>query len=384
MNNLPIINFPKVKINKVDLLKKEMLLSIPFETSFGREVKLTKIFPRIEFIDENNQTTIGIGECPPNQAPWYDGECYETVSTILDNYLIPALLKRKEYFTDVEDFIVSYSWIVGHNIAKSGVEAAYWDSIGKILNKPVYKLWGGTKMAVETGSSVGLEKTDEEVISKIQLAIDKKVKRVKIKIKPGRDILLIEKIRKQFPTLPLQVDGNAAYDLEDNEQVKILQKLDDFNLMMIEQPGPNDDRFYHAKISQKIKTPICLDESILHARHAQEAIELWEQSNIKNRLIINIKPPRVGGYWEAIKIAKICGQHDIKTWCGGMLESAIGKTANLHFSSLLEINLPGDHVSQMSYFKEDVTIIPVYKNGEVYIPEGNGWGIKEIYVNLTT
>lgn len=369
-----------LKILNIELLEREMTLTIPFETSFGRMTTIKKIFPKIEFISKDSKKIIGIGECPTLPAPWYDGESYETVKAVLDKFIVPSLTKEKNSFTNVNQFIKTYSWIVGHNIAKVGVEGAYWDAVGKYLRKPVYELWGGKRKTVETGTSVGLEKTDEEILKKIDMGVKQKVKRIKIKIKPGRDIELMEKVRKKYPNLPIQVDGNAAYNIQDSEHQKLLQQLDKFNLIMIEQPGPNDDRYFHSILSKRLKTPICLDESIMHERHAIEAIDIWGNNKILDRLIINIKPPRVGGFWEGVKIAKVCENAGVQTWCGGMLESALGKIANVHFSSLQEVTLPGDHVSQMPYYKQDIANPLESVNGEILVPTNPGWGIEKLEI----
>jgi O-succinylbenzoate synthase len=229
---------------------------------------------------------------------------------------------------------------------------------------------------VETGTSVGLEAAPEDLLKKIDKAVlQMKVARVKVKVKPGKDLTYIEKIRKSYPDLRLQVDANAAYDLFNPRHLAILKEFDNYNLMMIEQPGPNDDILDHSRQLSDLKTPICMDESILHAVHARQAIELWEQYSSVKKLIINVKPPRVGGYLEAIKIAKLCSENEVSVWCGGMHESALGKTANVHFSSREEVNLPGDHVSQAPYFKINVADSPDYNNGKIRVPDGVGWGL---------
>jgi O-succinylbenzoate synthase len=197
-----------------------------------------------------------------------------------------------------------------------------------------------------------------------------------MKIKPGKDITYVEAVRKKYPNILLQVDANAAYDLFNTSDIELLKELDNYNLTMIEQPGRNDDIIDHSRQLSTLNTPICLDESILHAVHTRHAIELWRQNSDTKKLIINIKPPRVGGFLESIKIAKLCSKNGVSVWCGGMYESALGKTANVHFSSLKEVDLPGDHVSQAPYFKEDVADSPQYQNGEITVPEGIGWGLR--------
>lgn len=365
-------------IKDITIHKKQMELNSPFEASFGRFDKLTKLFPVITFKDAKGSIITGAGECPPLPAPWYDGECDGTVSVALD-FVISSLMANKGEIKDAASFIKRYSWIVGHNIAKIGVEAAYWDAVGKFQNVPVWKLWGGKRGFVESGVSIGLEETPDIMMKKVCIAVEQmKVKRVKIKIKPGKDIRYVEAIRSIYPELCLQVDANASYDLFNDEHINALKELDQFNLTMIEQPGRNNDILDHARRLTSFKTSICLDESIIDASDARKAIECWKLYSSLSKLIINIKPPRVGSFLEAIRIARLCRHYGISTWCGGMLESALGKTSNVHFSSREEVNLPGDHVSFGPYFKEDISESPFYKDGIIEVPEKAGWGNGEL------
>lgn len=373
----PIQHQP-LRIKSAKLITKNMELRLPFETSFARITTLPKIFVVITFMTKKGSEISGIGESPFLPAPWYDGEHISGGKAVLKECIIPALENSQSAITNVNEFISLYKWIVGNTIAKVGAEGAYWDAVGKLLGKPVWKLWNGTQNKVVCGTSIGLEKTDKEVVEKIRKNLAQKVKRIKIKIKPGRDISLVQSIRKIFPQIPLQVDGNAAYDLGNADHKALLKALDTFDLLMIEQPGPNDDIYFHSQLSKSLKTPLCLDESILHARHAWEAITLWNNSNILDRLVINIKPPRVGGFWEAVKIATLCQKVGVKIWCGGMLESAVGKTANVHLSTLPGFILPGDHVSFPSYFTKDIAQSPEFEDGTLIAPIDNGWGLQEV------
>jgi len=378
-------------IEKITVHKRTMELSIPFETSFGRFSSLVRFYPEIIFKTEEGELVKGIGECSPLNAPWYNYECHRSVETAL-KYIVAGLTgkdiedadglpaKNIEPVTNVHSFVTRYKWIVGHNTAKCGAEGAYWNAVARLNKVPVSKLWGGTRKQVETGTSIGLEADAEALLKKIDIAVLKmKATRIKVKVKPGKDISYIEAIRKKYPYLPLQVDANASYDLFNPLHIAILQEFDNYNLMMIEQPGGNDDIYDHSRQLAGLKTPICLDESILHTVHARQAIDLWKQYSSVDRLIINIKPPRVGGYFEAIKIAGLCNDNGVSAWCGGMFESAIGKTANIHFSSRIEVNLPGDHISQAPYFKNDIADSPEYNEGKIEVPAGSGWGLKNIY-----
>jgi O-succinylbenzoate synthase len=375
-------------IEKITIHQKTLELNSPFRTSFGSMLVLPRFYPVIEFRREDGSIVKGIGECSPLSEPAYNHECYRGAGVSF-RYITASLTGKKYEEADglpadnnppvdsVYSFINRYKWIVGHNIAKTGFEGAYWDAVAQINNLPVFALWGGVRKQVSTGISIGMEISLELLLRKIDIAIEKiKPARIKLKVKPGNDILSIEAIRKKYPSLPLQVDANSSYDLFNREHLALLKEFDNYGLLMIEQPGAHDDIFDHAGRLAELKTPICLDESILHAQHARKAVELWKQRSAIEKLIINIKPPRVGGYWEAVKIAALCGKAGVKTWCGGMLESALGKTANIHFSSRAEINLPGDHVSVGPYFKEDAALPPESENGFLKVPSTPGWGIK--------
>lgn len=382
-------------IERITIQKKVMELCIPFETSFGRFNSLTRLFPVIDFRTGEGEIIRGIGECSPLSGPWYDYECHRSVETAL-LYISSALTgkpvdevdgiaaKNITPITDINLLIKKYKWIVGHNIAKAGVEGAYWDALAKINNLPMYKLWGGTRNFVEAGTSVGLEASPEALIKKVDIAVNElKAARIKVKVKPGSDISYIEAIRKKYPEIKLMADANASYDLFNSDHISRLKEFDNYNLMMIEQPGPNDDIIDHSKQLAILNTPVCLDESILHATHARQAIELWRQYSSTNKLIINIKPPRVGGYYEAIKIAYLCKKNGVSVWCGGMLESALGKAANVHFASREEVNLPGDHISQAPYFTENVAEQLPYSDGKITVPNETGWGLQSLSIGTS-
>ncbi len=390
-------------IEKILIHVRELELCTPFESSFGRFKFLVKFYPEITFRTSTGEKVTGFGECSPLTAPWYNSECHRStsitlmyISSLITNKSMPAgcefmpdwesdKVAAKIPYTDIFSFISSYGKIKGNNIAKAGIEGAYWDAIAKLNQKSVASLFGGNKLFVETGTSVGLEETPEILLRKVEKAVEVlKAARIKIKVKPGRDLSYLEAIRKKYPEIKLMADANSAYNLFDKKHLDILKEFDNFNLMMIEQPGSNEDIYDHAVKLAFLKTPVCLDESILSAMHARQAVELWQEYSSTDKLIINIKPPRVGGYLEAIRIAKICGENGISAWCGGMFESALGKTANVHFSSRKEINLPGDHISQSPYFKEDVATHPKYKDGMLEVPKGIGWGIEDLIFNKLT
>jgi len=371
-------NTEPLSIERIELHRRSLHLVRPFETSFGRFDRLTRVFPAITFRTRSGDSLTGIGECPPLPAPWYDGECDGTVAVALE-YIVASLRSDPKPVTDSASFIGRYSWIVGHNMAKAGIEGAYWDAVARLRGVPVRVLWGGTRRSVEAGTSVGLEETPEEMMRKVDVAVGAiQAARVKIKVKPGKDVAFVAAIRAKYPDLRLQVDANASYDLFDPRHRDALKELDRYDLMMIEQPGRNDDILDHARLLADLATPVCLDESILHARHARQAIECWQRCSSLRKLVINIKPPRVGGFLEAIRIARLCGNHGVPVWCGGMLESALGKACNIHFSSRAEVTLPGDHISQGPYFRDDIAPSLACADGRIDLPEDAGWGIGEV------
>lgn len=302
---------PVLFIHDVKLISKELELTVPFETSFGRETSELRLYPVITFVTESGEKFKGVGEATTENMAWYNGEYRKGVVTVLEDQLIPTLLKNKTTpIHTILDFKGMYSWVVGHNLAKCGIEGAYWDAIGMVLNKPAWKLFGGTRKVVETGTSVGLEKDIHSIVQKVESAINLGAKRIKLKIKPGMDINVVEAVRKKYPDIPLMVDANAAYNLFDSKHIDILNALDSYNLMMIEQPGSNEDIYFHSLASKHIQTPICLDESIHTIEDALAAIDIWKKAEILDRIIINIKPPRVGGYWEKYFNGKSVSQNE--------------------------------------------------------------------------
>ncbi len=351
----------KIILKRAEVFLVLLNLVHPFTTSFGTYKQLPRPFVKIT----TNDGYVGFGEIPTLTDPAYKPESdYYSVLTSLEKFIMPAVKKHQdEYgrFLDVEDLRKSYAWIKGANFAKSGVEAAFWDIIAQKEHKPLWKLWRGSKRVFSVGVSIG-GKTKEQVLEKAAHAVALGYKRLKVKVWPGFELTAVKSLREQYPHMLLQIDANSSYTMEN---WKLLKPLDQYGLLLIEQPLYDDDVIYHSEISRHIKTPICLDESVHSLDDAKRAVFLWEKNKILDRLIINIKPPRVSGFYEAINIARFCGKKGVKTWIGGMLDSAWGKAFNLNFNALKEISLPGDHFSPTgSYFEEDVTKTPlVSKNG---------------------
>ena len=253
-------------------------------------------------------------------------------------------------------------------MAKSGIEMALWDLKGKMENRSLREMLGGVRDHVEVGVSVGIQPTTQSLINTVAGYLDQGYQRVKIKIKPGRDIVDAQEVRKAFPTLRLQVDANSAYTLDTATR---LLPLDELGLLLIEQPLDEDDLWDHAKLQQQLKTPICLDESILTPRHARQAIEMGACG------VINIKTGRVGGLSQAVMIHNLCSQQNIPVWCGGMLETGVGRAANLALASLPNFALPGDISATERYYAEDITEQRFILNPDstIDVPNRPGLGI---------
>ena len=338
-----------------------------FETSFGR------IFDRDSIlITIYAEGLIGYGECAADRDPGYAYETSGTAWHILSDFIIPAVQGQ-----DIEtpaDLRALMKSIKGHEMAKAGVEMALWDLLGKKENKSLQTLLGGIthtgtgKPKVDVGVSVGLQDTPDDLLCAVEGYLALGYGRVKLKIKPGRDIGDVRVVRKAYPDLKLQVDANSAYTLETADA---LLPLDDLNLLLIEQPLAEDDLWDHHILQQKFKTPLCLDESIISVRHARQSIEM------KACGIINIKTGRVGGLSEALAIHDLCQQNNIPVWCGGMLETGIGRAANLAIASLPNFILPGDISATDRYYDEDITNerFTLNPDSTIDVPTGIGLGV---------
>lgn len=338
-----------------------MPLRSPFETSFGRsenrDCLLLKVF---------SDGLTGYGECVADREPGYSYETVQTAWHILHDYLVPAALNRE--VSRPEDLRRLTSFVRGHPMAKAGLEMAFWDLLGKREGLPLCKLLGGQRDKVDVGVSVGLQASAQKLVETVQGYLDQGYRRIKIKIKPGRDVEDAQAVRKAFPDLLLQVDANSAYTLETAEA---LQPLDELNLLLIEQPLAEDDLWDHRTLQSRMKTPLCLDESILSARHARQALEMGACR------IINIKAGRVGGLSEAVEIHNYCHEHGAPVWCGGMLETGVGRAANLALASLPGFSLPGDISATERYYEEDITLERFVLNPDstIDVPNGPGLGV---------
>ncbi|HXU20234.1 MAG TPA: o-succinylbenzoate synthase, partial [Verrucomicrobiae bacterium] len=320
---------------------------------------------RILLLEADVDGAIGWGESTAGENPFYSYETVETAWLILRDHLWP-LLKEKEIgaASEVWDLLAP---VRGHNMAKAALETALWDAEAQQKNLPLAKLLGGTRDEIPCGVSIGIQPTNAALITKVEEALSARYQRIKIKIKPGHDIAPVRALRERFPSVRLMADANSAYRLED---APLLKQLDAFYLIMIEQPLGWDDIFSHAKLQRQIETPICLDECIHDVEHARAAIE------VQACKIINIKLGRVGGHTSARRIHDLCQENSIPVWCGGMLESGIGRAHNIAMSSLPNFSLPGDVSASRRYWSEDIIEpeVEVTPQGTIRVPNVPGIG----------
>ncbi|MEZ5346891.1 MAG: o-succinylbenzoate synthase [Pyrinomonadaceae bacterium] len=314
---------------------------------------------------------IGYAECTAPGDPFFNHETIETAWTITSKYIAPILAKNgADRAADVSRIL---SPIIGNRMAVGGVEAAIWDLEARKQNLPLWKHLGGTKTEINCGVSIGLQESPEVLLEKVTKEVESGYQRIKLKIKPGQDLELVKIIRKNFPDILLSVDANSAYSLEND--LKLFQELDDYGLLMIEQPLSAGDLLDHSKLQKLLKTPICLDESIASFRDAKHAIEL------EACRIINIKLGRVGGHTQAKAIQAHAAENDIPVWCGGMLESGIGRAHNIAMSTLDGFTLPGDVSASARYWKEDIIepAVDVSPRGTITVFDkpGIGYEVKE-------
>ena len=350
-----------MKLKEIELRIIHLPLVRPFRTSFGtqtsREVLMVKV------VNENGTT--GWAECVAMSEPLYSPEYVSGCLDLMKKFLIPALKSKPEI--TAEDVPVILKPFLGGQMAKASLETAILDAQLRDQKTSLATYLGATKSKVECGVSVGIANNLEALAEEVKSYVDAGYRRIKLKIEPGWDIKAVKHIRNLYPEIPLQVDANQAYSRDDG---KHLAKLDEFNLLLIEQPLDEHDILGHALLAKEVKTPICLDESIISLQSAEDALAL------KATTIINIKPGRVGGYIESVKIHDLCLKNKIPVWCGGMLETGIGRAANLALAALPGFTLPGDTSASARYFKQDITVPFVMEDGYLNVPQGAGIGVE--------
>ena len=349
-----------MRLRKITLREIHLPLIAPFETSFG-----VSELRRILLIETDVDGVVGWGEATAGEDPYYSYETVETAWLIIRDYLWPLL--RGKDFAAAADVWEMLALVRGHNMAKGGLEAAIWDAEAKQKNVPLAKLLGGTLNEIICGVSIGIQPSIDALLAKVEKELAAGYQRIKIKIKPGKDIEPTRALRERFPRIRLMVDANSAYTLKDAARLK---ELDAFYLIMIEQPLGWDDIYSHVELQRQLDTPICLDECIHDFEHARAAIEIGACR------IINIKLGRVGGHTAARRIHDLCKAKGIPVWCGGMLESGIGRAHNIAMSTLPNFTLPGDVSASKRYWAEDIIEpeVEVTRQGTIRVPTAPGIG----------
>ena len=351
-----------MRIQAITLREVRMKLVTPFETSVERtDVR------RFILVEAHVNGVTGWGECVAGETPTYSPETTDTAWHILRDHLWP-LVKEREFgsASEVWDLLAP---VRGHNMAKASLEAAIWDAEAKQKAVPLSKLIGGTQEEIACGVSIGIKESLEDLVAAVKKELAAGYQRIKIKIKPGKDLAPVQRLRQDFPRIKLMVDANSAYTTED---WPLLKQLEGFYLMMIEQPLGWDDLYSHVKLQKKLDTPICLDECIHTEEQARAAIELGACK------IINIKLGRVGGFTAARRIHDLCQQRAVPVWCGGMLESGIGRAHNIALSTLPNFTLPGDVTASKRYWEEDIIDpeVVVSAQGTIRVPTAPGIGFE--------
>ncbi len=351
-----------MKIESICLRELRMRLKAPFETSFGATQER-----RILLVEVGSDGVSGWGEVTAGEEPFFSSETTDTAWHVLKDYLVPMVLGRE--FATAREVALAMAPVRGHPMAKAGLENAVWDAEAQQKGVPLAKLLGGEKAEIACGVSLGIQKSADALLQKVETELAAGYQRIKVKIKPGWDVNVVAAIRARFPQIRLMVDANSAYRLEDVAQLK---KLDDYYLMMIEQPLAWDDIYEHAQLQAQLQTPICLDEPITSARVAAAALAL------RACRIINIKLGRVGGHSEARKVHDLCQAAGIPVWCGGMLESGIGRAHNVAMSTLPNFVLPGDVSASQRYWDQDIIEpeVEVTPQGTIRVPTTPGLGYR--------
>src|SRR5215469_13240171 len=349
-----------MKIDEIILREIDMRLKGPFETSFG-----TISGRRVALIEVRCDGVSGWGEVTAAEGPFYNSETTETAWAVLCKFVAPLVLGKS--IGTASEVMRLVEAVRGHEMAKAALETALWDAEAQEKGLALWKLLGGTRPEIASGVSLGIQGDTGELIAAVEKELKAGYQRIKLKIKPGKDLDFVAAVRKKFPKIKLMADANSAYRLADAD---FLQKFDAFDLMMIEQPLAWDDMYHHSKLQPLLKTPICLDECIHSPHHAEAAV------NMGACRIINIKLGRVGGHAHAKQIEEFCRSRGVPAWCGGMLETGIGRAHNIAMSTLPGFVLPGDVSASQRYWEEDLIEpeVEVTSNGTIQVPTSPGIG----------
>lgn len=364
----------KLQLERIELREIELPLKSPFETSFGVTTKRRVALVRV--VDASG--VAGFGECTAMERPLYNPESVDTAWSVILGNVVPMLASAGvSKAMDVENAL---SAIKGNRMAIAAVETAIWDLEAKLLDKPLWKHLGGKLNEIDCGVSIGLQESPEKLVEVVTREVASGYQRIKLKIKPGKDVSFVEVVRNAFPEIRLSVDANSAYQLE--KDIDTMRELDKFQLLMIEQPLAAGDLLDHSKLQSKLTTPICLDESIICLRDAQHALEMDACR------IINIKLGRVGGHKAAREIQELARSKGIPVWCGGMLETGIGRAHNIAMSTLAGFTLPGDVSASSRYWHQDIVEPPVTvsERGTIKAPDtpGIGYAANEEFIEQLT
>lgn len=349
-----------LKIDRIHLREINMPLAHPFETSFGMTTAR-----RILLIELEAEGLTAWGECVAGEHPYFSDEMIDTAWLITETELAPKLVGvEMEGGGSVPHLLKQ---VRGHRMAKAALENAIWDLEAQMEAMPLGRLLGGTRAIIPCGVSIGIQPTPEHLMDKIATELEAGYQRIKLKCKPGWDVTIFEQVRKRWPKILLSCDANSVYRLRDIDHIAT---WDQFKLLMIEQPLWYDDFYFHSMLQKRIETAICLDESIRNRRDALAAIDM------ESCRIINIKVGRVGGFTEAIAVHNAAQERCVPVWCGGMLETGIGRAANIALSSLPNFSLPGDVSASKRYWAEDIIEpeVTVSKKGEIVVPTTPGSG----------
>lgn len=351
-----------VKVESVELRQLQIPLASPFETSGWREEEKTCIIVQLR-----SGSHLGFGECAVSRGPWYSYETTNSAWGIMQEYIVPVVLGHE--FKTGGELLDSLSSIRGHNMAKAGFEMAIWDLAAKEKGVSLSKMLGGSMSRVVSGVSVGIQESVEKLVVVVEMFLDQGYRRVKVKVKPGLDVKLVSPLREEFPETPLMVDANGAYRFED---VGMLKELDQFELLMVEQPFAWDDLVDHASLQKTIKMPVCLDESVAGLGDLRAALALGSCR------VLNIKPGRVGGLSVGTMLSQVCMSRGMPVWCGGLLETGVGRAHNIALASLPGFVMPNDISASDRYFEEDI-VEPEFRlnpEGTITVPTGPGIGVK--------
>ncbi len=348
-------------VEQVTLYHIALPLVSPFETSFGRQTVRDAIV-----VELRSTAGSGWGECVAAEAPAYSYETNDSAWSVLTRYLIPAVFSQPLH--DLAELHARWAWVRGHNMAKAALAGAAAALLAQGQGQSLAGYLGGTRPRVPVGVSIGIQESPAKLVAVAADYVQQGYRRLKVKIKPGKDLRYLAAVRKEFPDMALMADANSAYTLDD---LDLLRRLDEFNLLMIEQPLDHDDIYEHSLLQRELQTPICLDESIHSLLHAQAALALGSCR------VINIKVGRVGGLLPARQIHDLCQAHDIPVWCGGMLETGIGRAANLAIASLPNFTLPGDISASSRYYATDVAAPTFALNDDstITVPTAPGLGV---------